>query len=118
MRHKKRKNSLAYIVFTAIFVIALSSCVNLFEKEQKTLTKIILDEHNSIEARLITTGATTKDVIQIVFIKGKYIQVIGTFESYNSVELIKMQNDSLLVKLSDSLSNQNYIDTQYIRLPK
>lgn len=106
-----------YKAFIVILAFCFSSCFNLFEKEQKTLAKITLNAQSSVEANLISTGATTKDVVQIVLIKGNYSKVIDTYQSYNWAELIKTSGDSLLVKLSDSISVPNYIDTQYIKLP-
>ncbi|MEI8279086.1 MAG: hypothetical protein WCG87_04930 [Bacteroidota bacterium] len=100
------------------FILFFSSCFSLFDKEQKTLTRIDIDEHCKIEANLIMTGATTKDVVQIVLVKDNNSKIIGTYESYDWVELIKMPNDSLLVKLSNSTSYLNHIDTQYIKLQK
>jgi hypothetical protein len=122
MKHRERKNSkkntfLLEKVLILISTFFFSSCFNLFEKEEKTLAKIDLDKHNKIEANLISTGATTEDVIQIVFTKGNKSEIIKVFKSYNWVELIRIPNDSLLIKLSDSVSVKNYIDTQYIKLP-
>lgn len=107
----------SYNAFIVSLAFCFSSCFNLFEKEKKTLAKINLNTQSSVEANFISTGATTKDVVQIVFIKGSYSKVIGTYQNYNWVELVKISSDSLLVKLSDSASIPNYIDTQYIKLP-
>lgn len=105
-------------IWFLVLIITFSSCFNLFEKEQRILGEVYINSQCKVEATLITTGATTKDVVQIMFLEGDSSKVIGTFESYDWVELIKMSNDSLLVKLSDSTSIPNYIDTQYIKLPK
>jgi len=98
-------------------IILFSSCFNVFEKEQERLAKLNIGNNATAEAMLVTTGATTKDVVQVTFAKGGRSQLIGTFESYNWAELIILPNNTLLVKLSDSSNIANPIDTQYIKLP-
>lgn len=116
MKHNiSKKSSLpAALAISSVFLILFYSCYDLFPKEEKTLGRIRIHNKEFIEARLIMTGATTKDVIQIVVIRGDTVKKIKAFEGYNWVELDMLSNDSLLIRLSDSESFRNYVDSQYL----
>ncbi len=104
------------IILPFLGCVLLSSCFNIFPKEEDSLCLLKpTGENFKLEIVSVSTGATTDATLQVKKVENDKIKILKTIPKYDAISGYSIKGSYLKLFIYDSLNSESKIDTISIK---
>lgn len=114
---KKINKTTVLLIFLSFWgTISISSCVNIFSKEESLLCLIKPSRENfTLEIVSVATGATTDETIQVKKTENGKEEILKVIPKYDAISGYNITGAYIQLYIYDSLNSDNSKDTISIK---